>query len=162
MSSPFVFRLWFDVRKQHVRRSLLALLSAGLIFSSVPQSRAQNDPLHIWVGRLDRPAAEKWVGYHLAREQRFVDDVLAVKGARTIENTLRPFDNAQNELTIAGGEAYLMYAVAPQKEVRDAGQALAQQVQQAATVLSLNQEVYRALAAVEVAAADPAGWSAAP
>jgi thimet oligopeptidase len=156
VSSPLVFRRSFDVRKQRVRRSLLAILSAGLIFSSVPQSRAQNDPLHIWVGRLDRPAAEKWVGDHLAREQKFLNDLLAVKGARTIENTLRPFDNAQNELSIAGGEAYLMYAVAPQKEVRDAGQALAQQVQQVATVLSLNQEVYHALAAVDVAAADPA------
>ena len=44
-----------------------------------------------------------------------------------IENTLQPFDNAQNELGVAGAEAYLMFAVAPQKDVRDAGQALSQE-----------------------------------
>ena len=33
-------------------------------------------------------------------------------------------------LALAGAEAYLMYAVAPQKDVRDAGQAMAQKVAQ--------------------------------
>jgi thimet oligopeptidase len=140
-----------------VRRSFLSFLWVGLFLISI-QSRsfAQRDPLHIWVGTLDRAAAEKWVGEHLAQEQKYVDELLAVKSPRTIENTLRPFDNAQNELGVAGSEAYLMYAVAPQKDLRDAGQALAQQIQQANTVLYLNQDVYRALAAVGLSAADPA------
>jgi thimet oligopeptidase len=127
-----------------------------LLFMPLAATWAQSDALHIWVGKLDRPAAEKWVGEHLAREQKYVDELLAVKSTRTVENTLRPFDNAQNELGVAGSEAYLMYAVAPQKDVRDAGQALAQQVQQAYTVLYLNQDVYRALAAIDVSAADSA------
>jgi thimet oligopeptidase len=46
--------------------------------------------------------------------------------------------------------------VSPQKDVRDAGQALAQKVQHANTELNLNQEVYRALKAVDISAADPA------
>ena len=37
-------------------------------------------------GKPDRPAAEKWVGDHLAQEQKYVDELLAVKGPRTIEN----------------------------------------------------------------------------
>jgi hypothetical protein len=49
-------------------------------------SSAQRDPLHIWVGKPDRAAAEKWVGEHLAQEQKYVDELLAVKGPRTIEN----------------------------------------------------------------------------
>jgi thimet oligopeptidase len=139
------------------RRSYLPALCAILFLIMLPsRSFAQSDPLHIWVGKLDRPAAEKWVADHLAKEQKYVDELLAAQAPRTIENTLQPFDNAQNELGVAGGEAYLMYAVAPQKDVRDAGQALAQQVQQANTVLYLNQDVYRALAAVDVSAADPA------
>ncbi|MGA2101539.1 MAG: M3 family metallopeptidase [Candidatus Sulfotelmatobacter sp.] len=138
-------------------RSFLSVLWIGAFLIST-QSRgfSQSDPLHIWVGKLDRPAAEKWVGDHLAKEQKDVDTLLAVKGARTIENTLRPFDDAQNELGIAGSEAYLMFAVAPQKDVRDAGQALAQKIQEANTVLYLNQDVYRALAAIDLSAADPA------
>jgi len=136
------------------RFSPLVVLSF-LICALIPAS-AQDDPLHIWSGKLDRPGAEKWVSNHLSREQKFVDELLAVKGTRTIENTLRPFDDAANELTVAGAESYLMFSVAPQKEVRDAGQELAQKVQEANTILSLNQDVYRALKAVDVSSADPA------
>ena len=140
-----------------VRRWFLIFLWIGLFLISVDsRSVAQSDPLHIWVGKLDRPAAEKWVGEHLALEQKYVDALLAAKSPRTIENTLRPFDDAQNELGVAGSEAYLMFAVAPQKDVRDAGQALAQQIQQANTALYLNQDVFRALAAVDISASDPA------
>lgn len=135
---------------------LTAVCTSLFLILTCWHALAQDDPLHIWVGKLDRPAAEKWVGAHLTQEQKYVDVLLAVKGLRTMENTLRPFDDAQNELTVAGAEAYLMYAVASQKEVRDAGQSLAQQVQEVATALSLNQEVYRALSAVDLATADPA------
>jgi thimet oligopeptidase len=144
-------------RSAAIRRSLLSVLWVGLtLISTHSRSFAQSDPLHIWAGKLDRGAAEKWVGEHLSQEQKYVDELLAVKGPRTIENTLRPYDNAQNELGVAGSEAYLMFAVAPQKDVRDVGQALAQQVQQAATALALNQDVYRALAALDTSAADSA------
>jgi len=144
-------------RSPAVRRWFLIFLWIGLFLISVDsRSVAQSDPLHIWVGKLDRSAAEKWVGEHLALEQKYVDALLAAKSPRTIENTLRPFDDAQNELGVAGSEAYLMFAVAPQKDVRDAGQALAQQIQQANTALYLNQDVFRALAAVDISASDPA------
>jgi thimet oligopeptidase len=119
-------------------------------------ARAQNDPLHIWVGKLDKASAEKWVNAHLDQEQKDVDELLAVKGQRTIENTLKPFDNAQNELNTAGAESFLMFGVAPQKEVRDAGQALAQKVTQAGNELQLNQSVYQALKGMDTKSADPA------
>jgi thimet oligopeptidase len=135
---------------------LLAVVVFGLAALASPVAWAQDDPLHVWVGKLDRAGTEKWVDAHLAQEQKDIDELLDVKGARTIENTLQRYDNAQNELTIAGAEAYLMFAVAPQKEVRDAGQALAEKVQQVANDLSLNQGVYQALSAVNVASADPA------
>jgi thimet oligopeptidase len=135
---------------------LTAVCTSLFLMLTCWHALAQDDPLHIWVGKLDRPAAEKWVGAHLMQEQKYVDVLLAAKGLRTLENTLRPFDDAQNELTVAGAEAYLMYAVASQKEVRDAGQSLAQQVQEVATALSLNQDVYRALSAVDLTTADPA------
>ena len=135
-------------------RTRCALFAACL--SPISSAHAQSDPLHIWVGKLDGPSAEKWVSAHLAQEQKEIDALLAAKGPRTVENTLQPYDNAQNELGVAGQEAYLMYAVAPQKEARDAGQALAEKVQQATTVLSLNQDVYHALVAVNLSSADPA------
>jgi thimet oligopeptidase len=140
-----------------VARLCVSVFSVALFLPAmVLHSFSQSDSLHVWVGKLDRPAAEQWVGGHLAQEQKYVDELLAVKGSRTIENTLRPFDNAQNELGIAGSEAGLMYSVAPQKDVRDAGQALTQQIQQVYVALYLNPDVYRALAAIDLTGADPA------
>jgi len=138
------------------RRVLHVVWAGVLVLGAATQSFAQNDPVHIWVGKLSGAGEEKWVGAHLTQEQKYVDELLAVKGPRTIENTLRPFDNAQNELSLAAFEAYLMYAVATEKEARDAGQALAQKVQEVNTALALNQDVYRALNVLDVSAADSA------
>ena len=138
------------------RRALQVVWAGVLVLGATTHSFAQNDPVHIWVGKLNGAGEEKWVGAHLTREQKYADELLAVKGPRTIENTLRPFDNAQNELSLAGFEAYLMYAVATEKEARDAGQALAQKVQEVNTALALNQDVYKALSALDVSGADPA------
>lgn len=144
-------------RHNPARRPLVTIASFAFVLLLTPASGfAQDDPLHIWAGKLDRTASEKWVSDHLAREQKYLDQLLAVQGQRTVENTLRPFDEAQNELNVAGSQAYLMYALAPQKDVRDAGQALAQKVQQANSALALNQEVYRALVAVDVSHVDAA------
>ena len=142
-----------------VRRCLCLVGSTVCVLAIVlgaSPARAQNDPLHIWVGKLDKASAEKWVNAHLDQEQKDIDELLAVKGQRTIENTLKPFDNAQNELNTAGAESFLMYGVAPQKEVRDAGQALAQKVTQAGNALQLNQSVYQALKGLDTKSADPA------
>ena len=139
------------------RWQVLRVLGAGLALLSLEgEGFAQNDSVHVWVGKLDAANVEKWAGGHLAHEQKYVNELLAVKGTRTIENTLRPFDNAQNELALAGFQAYLMNAVAPEKEVRDAGEAMAQRVEEASNALALNQDVYNALAALNVSAADPA------
>ena len=135
------------VRVLGLGAALLGMAGGGL---------AQNDPVHVWVGRLNAANVEKWVGGHLAQEQKYVDELLAVKGPRTIENTLRPYDNAQNELALAGFQAILMNGLAREKEVRDAGEAMAQRVQEASNALELNQDVYKALAALNVSAADPA------
>ena len=66
------------------------------------------DPLHSWNGAGDPASLESWVSTRLAAEQGDVAKVTGVTGARTEENTLRPYDDAQNELAIAGNEASLM------------------------------------------------------
>src|SRR5215472_5513650 len=138
--------------KFHAHRRALLVVLAVLLWSFLAD--AQSDPLHIWAGNLNHDTAQKWVSAHLDQEQKDIDRLLAAKGPHTIANTLQPYDDAQNELAVAGQEAYLMYAVAPAKDVRDAGQALAEKVNQVATALTLNQDVYHALAAVDLSAAD--------
>ena len=59
------------------------------------------DPLHSWVSGTDPAALESWVNLRLTEEQAAIDKLLAVTGMRTVENTLRPFDDAQNLLALA-------------------------------------------------------------
>jgi thimet oligopeptidase len=59
------------------------------------------------------------VNARLAAVKADIDKVTAVKGDHTVANTVRPYDDAQNELTLAGSEAYLMYAVGDAAPLRD-------------------------------------------
>jgi thimet oligopeptidase len=117
--------------------------------------------LHPWTenkpdgGQIDPPGLETWVQGQLARQRRQIDDLLAVQGQRTLENTLRPYDDAVATLSATGSLASLLDSVYPDKPVRDKARELTQAVAEAATALSLNQEVYRALAAIDMTLADP-------
>ena len=114
------------------------------------------DPLHIWVGNPDAAKARAWADAHLAAAQAHVDALLAVKGTRTVENTLRRFDEAQREMDLAGSGAGLLTNASPNKELRDVGDEVSQKVSAQATALSLNPEVYHALQAVDASKADAA------
>lgn len=98
---------------------------------------------------------EGWVTGRLAAHRESLDRAVAA-GERTLDSTWRPYDDAIAALGQAGSECGLMNSVHPAKPVRDKAQELAQRVAEAATALSLNQEVYRALAAVDASAADDA------
>ena len=74
--------------------------------------------------------------------------LLAASGARSVANTLRPYDDAVNELDLAVFQASVLYGVGTTKELRDKAQALTQTANAALTALNLNQAVYQALAAL--------------
>jgi thimet oligopeptidase len=61
---------------------------------------------------------------------------------------LQPYDDAQNQLALAGNQTGILFAVGSTAALRDRAQALAQKVSAAATALSLDRAVYEALAAV--------------
>jgi thimet oligopeptidase len=117
-------------------------------------------PVHAWSARPDEKTSattlDAWASHRLENYQRCIDQLLAVAGPRTIENTLRPFDDAQAELAAVGQQSSLLDSVHPEKEVRDKAQALTQRVSEIGTLLSLNQDVYRALSAIDPAPEDPA------
>lgn len=125
---------------------------------------AQNlslQPLHPWTtataaGRLDPAHLQAWVQGRLDAVKANINRLLGVKGARTVENTLRAFDDATAELSAAGSQIQLLDSVYPDKAIRDKAQDLAQAIAQAGTELSLNQDVYHALRAIDLAHADGA------
>ena len=57
----------------------------------------------LWANKPDVAAFEKIENAHLAAAQKFVDQVVAVKGQRTTANTLVPFDEAVREITSTWG-----------------------------------------------------------
>jgi thimet oligopeptidase len=96
----------------------------------------------------DSAALEAWVAAALARHQAALDALLAEPGERTLENTLRRYDDAVAELSAAGSQLNLLDSVHPEKAMRDTAQAEIQKVAQAGVALGLNQGVYRALSEV--------------
>jgi thimet oligopeptidase len=132
----------------------LALPAAALDKADLPKPAA--DPLHSWKEANDPAQLESWVNQRLAEENAAVDKLVAATGPRTVANTLRPYDDAQNRLAIAGNNAYLIYSLADSAPMRDKGQALTVRISSAQTELSLNPKVYAAIAAVPLPADDPA------
>jgi thimet oligopeptidase len=114
------------------------------------------DTLHIWNGTGTAAEAKEWTESHLAASRAKIAELLAVEGKRTVENTLSLFDKAQWHLRMAGSQTGVMFMVHPAAEVRDAVQALSQLVSAEGVALSLNQDVYKALEAVDATAEDAA------
>jgi len=123
-----------------------------------PAHSAQTDVLHAWEagGAASAEALAGWVSARLAAHQSALAALLAVEGPRTPENSLRLYDQALEHLSLAGAQAGVLNSVAADKAVRDQAQAQAQRVAMAGSALSLNREVYEALAAISLEGANPA------
>jgi thimet oligopeptidase len=132
------------------RTAVVAALSIACLANAQAKPQATVDPLHAWVQGNDPAALDSWINQRLDEEKADIDKLIAATGPRTIENTLRPFDDAQNQLTLAGDNAFLLYSLGDQAALRDKAQALTAKVSSAGTDLSLNQEVYKALAAIHL------------
>jgi thimet oligopeptidase len=116
------------------------------------------DDVHVWeAGGASSPEAlTAWVSARLAAHESALAALLAVEGSRTIENTLRLYDAAIEQLSLAGAQAGVLNSVAPEKAVRDQAQMEAQRVAMAGSALSLNRGVYDALAAMSLDGASAA------
>ena len=107
------------------------------------------EDLHAWEagGAASPEALKAWVGARLAAHEAALAALLAVEGPRTRENTLRLYDVAIEQLSLAGAQAGILNSVAADKAVRDQAQLEAQRVAMAGSALSLNRAVYDALVA---------------
>ena len=119
---------------------------------------APTDAIHVWEagGAASAEALSTWVSARLAAHEAALADLLAVTGPRTTANTLRLYDQAIEQLNLAGAQAGVLNSVAADKAVRDQAQQEAQRVAMAGSALSLNRAVYEALAAMALDGASPA------
>jgi thimet oligopeptidase len=114
------------------------------------------DKLHLWNGPATAEAAKEWTEQHLAASRETIANLLALTEPRTVANTLTLFDRAQWHLRMAGSQTGVMFMVHPASSVRDAVQDLSQLVSAEGVSLSLNQDVYKALAAIDAGSEDAA------
>ncbi len=110
----------------------------------------------LWASKPDVAAFEKAVNDRLSAAQRSIDSLVAAKGARTVDNTLVPFDAAVREINSGAYFASLMQHVHPDATFRDRATALFTKATAAQTALSLNRDVYKALSALDLSKADAA------
>ncbi len=110
----------------------------------------------MWASKPDIAAFEKIETERLAAGQKSIETLLAVKGPRTIENTLVPFDEAVHQNKSAGYCAGLMEQVHPETAFRDHATAMLTKASAAQTTIALNHDVYNALAAIDLSRADAA------
>jgi thimet oligopeptidase len=110
----------------------------------------------VWATKPDVTAFEKLENDRLAGAQASIDKLVAVKGPRTIDNTLSLFDDAIRQVNAAGYLAGLMEQVHPEAAFRDHATAMLTKVSAVQTAIELNHDVYSALASLDLSHADSA------
>ena len=136
-------------------RSVLLLTLAIVAFGDTHvfvQSPAANIPFN--EGVTDAASLTRSVEARVARARTLLDAMLAVKGQRTVTNTLVPYDEISGELLTAGAQARVMSALHPDEAVRKAGDELNRVVSGFSAEIVLRPDVYAALAALELRGAD--------
>ncbi len=142
---------------------LMRLLTAAALLSlviSAPRALAQSAPpkgassAPFWIGMSDAAAFERAMDARLAHAAQLLDGLVAVTGARTVANTLRPFDDVQLELDAVGSQAGLIQAVHPDETFRQAAERIYRKVSTVATQVSLNRGAYDSLNGLDVSGAD--------
>ena len=144
MSKPFRNALRLHVLV--LASTTLALLGVPLLLGAggVPAAQAKETP----------ESLTQEVQDDLARAQTLLDQILAVQGERTVDNTLKPLNELSIQIDNAATKSSLMENVHPDADVRAAAEKGSQDAQAFATELSLNRDVYDALVAVDVSQAD--------
>lgn len=132
---------------------LCLLASAGVV--SVASAQVPSQPT-VWAAKPDVAGFEKIVNDRLASGQGSIDRLTAVKGKRTVDNTLVPFDEGLRQINSALYLAALMQQVHPDSTFRDHATQMLQKGSAVITALSLNHDVYAALSGLDLGKADAA------
>jgi Zn-dependent oligopeptidase len=107
-----------------------------------------------WTGMTDAASFDRAMDARLAHARALVERVVGQKAPRTIDNTLRVFDDVQLELDAVQQQAQLIQSVHPDAQIRAAAEKVSQRGSRLATEVSLNRGLFDAIASLDVGAAD--------
>ncbi|HET9951642.1 MAG TPA: M3 family metallopeptidase [Candidatus Eisenbacteria bacterium] len=149
-----------------IRVSLAALLAVAAIASgfAAPRAEAANAaggkgdgkslPPRFFSGGLDAAGFRAYTDNEMKEAKAALDRLLAMKGKRTVQNTLETYNQIQLHSDNAGYVSGLMENVHPDSTFRSSAEAITQEVDKFQTELSLNRAVYDALAAIDTKGLD--------
>ncbi len=141
------------MKNRNIRFALVFAVYFGAAAAvAAQQTGATNAPF--WTGVTDAASFERTMNARLAHAKSTLDTLLALKGARTLDNTLRPYDDVLLELEAVSSQAQLIQSVHPIEGLRQTAEKVSQKAGTFATELSLNRGVYDALAALDASKAD--------
>src|SRR5215470_12559641 len=109
----------------------VALFSAAAL-SALAQTSAETTQAPVWAAKPDIAAFERIENERLAAAQRAIEQILAVQGRHTIENTLVPYDEIVRQYDSAGYLSSLLQQLHPDEKYRDAATAMTSKVGAAA------------------------------
>ena len=105
-------------------------------------------------GIADPDSFRQVIDARLTRARQLLDEVLAVRGPRTVENTLAPYDELSGELYAATNQASVMAALHPDAAMRRTGEELNRRVSAMAAEIPLRADVYAALKGIDTRRVD--------
>jgi thimet oligopeptidase len=140
-----------------LRAGVAALAVSLVVWASAPAVRSA-DP-------IDRPFATglttpdtltKTLDAHLIAAQNMLDEFMAAKGPRTVENTLQRYDDIWLETSRALNPAMVLANMHPDPEMQKAADAILVRARALEATRKSSRAVYDALAAIDASHADAA------
>jgi thimet oligopeptidase len=138
-----------------VRALVAACLAVAAVAAQEPGTRrSEANDSSFTSGVTDVASLQNAVDTRLSRAQRLLIELAAVKGPRTLANTLEPYDELLEEIRTASGLAGIMAAVHPDQAMRKAGDDLERKADALEAEISLRPDVFRALQEIRLNGAD--------
>jgi thimet oligopeptidase len=134
---------------------LAALLTASAVCAQAPAAGASIEA-PFYTGVTDAAALRGIVEAHVARADALLNAVLRVTGARTLENTLVPYDRMWSEMASARSLPAIVARLHPEEGMRTAAEKLGQELTAKSSEISLRPDLHAALAALPLAGLVPA------
>jgi thimet oligopeptidase len=137
--------------RKHLTLFLILIITT---FYAVVGRAATPDDAPFWTGQRDAATFTNLQEERLTKAKQVLDRMLAVTGKRTIENTLKPYDEMMTYLDAVANQTSLIKEVHPDESVRTAAEKMSQKADAFNTEVSLNRAVYEAIAALDLTGAD--------
>jgi thimet oligopeptidase len=134
----------------------LVLVGTSLVaVRQVPTAPVENSS-PFYAGITDVASLTRHVDTGLAEARTLRDRLLGVQGPRTVENTLRVYDDLSNAIAAAAAPVNIVFQLHPDPAMRKIAEEAQQRVSAFGTEVSLDRRIYDALRALEGVPADAA------